>query len=82
LTVGDDVYVAEVQAWVDGLEEVRELIGPRFARAEPRSNAVEYLRGLLSAAERKNSWTLSEQAGQAVPDRMQRLCATICVLMW
>jgi SRSO17 transposase len=76
LRVGDDVCVAEVRAWADGLEEIRELIGPCFARSEPRDNAVDYLRGLLSGAERKNSWTLSEQAGQAVPDRMQRLLST------
>lgn len=74
--MGDDVCVAEVQEWADGLEEIRELIGPRFARSEPWENAVDYLRGLLSGAERKNSWTISEQAGQAVPDRMQRLLST------
>lgn len=74
--MGDDVCVAEIQEWADGLAEIRELIGPRFARAEPRENAVGYLRGLLSGAERKNSWTLSEQAGQTVPDRMQRLLST------
>ena len=34
----------------DGLEEIRELIGPHFARSEPRENAVDYLRGLLSGA--------------------------------
>ena len=74
--MGDDVCVAEVRDWADGLEEIRALIGPRFARTEPRENAVAYLRGLLSGAERKNCWTLSEQAGQAVPDRMQRLLST------
>ena len=74
--MSDDVCVAEVQEWADGLEEIRELIGPRFARSEPRGNAVDYLRGLLSGAERKNSWTLSELAGQSVPDRMQRLLST------
>jgi SRSO17 transposase len=74
--VGDDVCVAEVQEWADGLAEIRELIWPRFARSEPRENAVDYLRGLLSGQERKKSWTLSEQAGQAVPDRMQRLLST------
>ncbi|WP_427135599.1 IS701 family transposase [Pseudarthrobacter sp. S9] len=68
--------VADVQEWADGLEEIRELIGPRFARAEPHHNAVGYLKGLLSAEERKNSWTLSERAGQAIPDRMQRLLST------
>ena len=74
--MGDDVCVAEVREWADGLEEIGGLIGLRFARSEPRENAVDYLRGLLSGAERKNSWTLSEQAGQAVPDRMQRLLST------
>ena len=74
--MSDDVCVAGVREWADGLEEIRELIGPRFARSEPWGNAVDYLRGLLSGAERKNSWTLSEQAGQAVPDRMQRLLST------
>ena len=54
LRVGDDVCVAEVEEWADGLEEIRELIGPRFARSEPKENAVDYLCGLLSGAERKN----------------------------
>jgi SRSO17 transposase len=70
------VCVAEVREWAEGLGEVSDLIGPRFARSEPRENAVDYVRGLLSGAERKNSWTLSERAGQAVPDRMQRLLST------
>ena len=74
--MSDDICVAEVQEWADGLEEIRELIGPRFSRTEPRDNAVAYLKGLLSTAERKNSWTLSERAGQAIPDRMQRLLST------
>ncbi len=34
------------------------------------------MRGLLSADERKNSWTLSERAGDATPDGMQRLLST------
>ena len=32
-----------------------------------------FLRGLLSAAERKNGWQLAEQAGDPTPDGMQRL---------
>lgn len=35
-----------------------------------------YLRGLLAPLERKNGWTLAEQAGEASPDGMQRLLAT------
>lgn len=32
-----------------------------------------YVRGLLGEAERKNGWTLAEAAGDAGPERMQRL---------
>jgi SRSO17 transposase len=71
--VAEDVTVAEVEDWAVGLEKVLERIGPRFARSEPRVRAGVYLRGLLSAAERKNGWTLAEQAGDATPDAMQRL---------
>lgn len=68
--------MADVREWAAGLNEIADLIGPRFARSEPRRNALSYLQGLLSERERKNSWTLSEQAGQAVPDPMQRLLST------
>ena len=71
--MAEDVTVAEVVDWAVGLDEVLERIGRRFARVEPRARAGVYLRGLLSAAERKNGWTLAEQAGDATPDAMQRL---------
>jgi SRSO17 transposase len=71
--VAEDVTVAEVEDWAGGLEKLLARIGPRFARSEPRARAGVYLRGLLSAAERKNGWTLAEQAGDATPDAMQRL---------
>ena len=74
--MGDDLCVAQVQEWADGLAELSALIGRRFARSEPREHAVAYIRGLLSAEERKNSWTLSERAGDATPDGMQRLLST------
>lgn len=65
--------MAEVQSWAAGLEEVSWRIGPRFARPEPRAQAERYLRGLLSGLERKNGWTLAEQAGDRSPDSTQRL---------
>ncbi|MBT2515812.1 IS701 family transposase, partial [Arthrobacter sp. ISL-30] len=68
--------MADVQEWADGLAEIGDLVGARFARSEPRANAVEYIKGLLSEEERKNSWTLSERAGHRVPDRMQRLLSS------
>ena len=69
----EDVNLAEVQGWAAGLEEVTWRIRPRFARPQPRAQAERYLRGLLSGLERKNGWTLAEQAGDRSPDATQRL---------
>jgi SRSO17 transposase len=73
--VTDEVAVAEVEAWAEGLAEVHARIAPRFARSEPRERVLAYVRGLLAPLEKKNSWTLAEQAGEAIPDGMQRLLA-------
>lgn len=56
-----------------GLEQIAELVGPRFARSEPRERVLAYVHGLLAPLERKNGWTLAEAAGEATPDGMQRL---------
>ena len=55
------------------LDRVHERIAGRFARAEPRSRVREYVSGLVAGLERKNGWTLAEQAGEVSPDGMQRL---------
>jgi len=55
------------------LAELHARIAPRFARSEPRERVLAYVGGLLAPLERKNSWTLAERAGEAVPDGMQRL---------
>ena len=52
---------------------MKERIGSRFARSEPRERAIAYLRGLMSEIPRKNGWQLAEQAGEMAPDGMQRL---------
>ena len=44
-----------------------------FSNARVRRHGRAYLLGLLSRAERKNSWQLAEFAGDASPDGMQRL---------
>jgi SRSO17 transposase len=67
--------VAEVEGWTAGLAQLHVRIAPRFARSEPRERVLAYVRGLLAPLERKNSWTLAEQAGEAIPDGMQRLLA-------
>jgi SRSO17 transposase len=71
----DDLDVAEVAAWADGLAELHARIASRFARSEPRERVLAYVQALLAPVERKNSWTLAEQAGEASPDGMQRLLA-------
>src|ERR671931_2374163 len=48
-------------------------LGVHFARVEPFAQAGKYVRGLMSDLPRKNCWTLAEYAGDATPDRMQRL---------
>jgi hypothetical protein len=62
--------------WAAGLEEVHARIAGAFARAEPRTRVLAYLRGLLGQLERKNGWTLAEAAGEVSPDGMQRLLRT------
>ncbi|MFE4975386.1 IS701 family transposase, partial [Kitasatospora sp. NPDC056651] len=48
-------------------------VAGRFARVEPRAAATAFVTGLLSGIERKNCWSLAEQAGHDRPDTMQRL---------
>jgi SRSO17 transposase len=66
LAVVVDVALAE-------LDVLHERVGARFTRSEPRARVREYVSGLVAGLERKNGWTLAEQAGERVPDGMQRL---------
>jgi SRSO17 transposase len=68
-TVVDD----RLRRWRAGFDEAFALVAGRFAQADSRRRARLYLLGLLSGAERKNSWTIAEQAGDLTPDGMQRL---------
>lgn len=63
----------EVWRWGQELECLHARIAPRFARPEPRRRALTYLKGIVSATQRKNGWQLAEYAGEARPDGMQRL---------
>lgn len=68
-TVPDD----RLARWRAGFDDVFALVAGRFAQADSRRRARMYVLGLLSGAERKNSWTIAEQAGDLCPDGMQRL---------
>ena len=48
-------------------------LAPCFARVEPRRQARKYITGLISDVPGKNCWAVAEQAGDAMPDKMQRL---------
>ena len=62
-----DLNLLDVQAWRVYWDEIERRIGAVFARSETRTRALAYLAGLLSPAERKNSWQLAEISGDANP---------------
>ena len=68
-----ETALKQIQDWTAELETLWEKVAPRFGRVGVRRRAGGFLRGLLSAAERKNGWQLAEQAGDTTPDGMQRL---------
>jgi SRSO17 transposase len=55
------------------LTDIERRLAPYFERTEPRQQVMAYLRGLLSPAERKNSWQLAEISGAATPYAFQHL---------
>jgi SRSO17 transposase len=64
----------DVQGWHTMYwAEIERRIGPVFARSEARHRALTYLAGLLSPAERKNSWQLAEISGERNPYAFQHL---------
>ena len=65
--------MVEAERVGEQLAELLGRLGVHFARVEPFVQAGKYVRGLLSDLPRKNCWTLAEYAGDATPDRMQRL---------
>ncbi|MFD8229117.1 IS701 family transposase [Streptomyces massasporeus] len=65
--------LADVRLWTGELERLHGRFVHRFSRSEPRESALAYMQGLVAPLERKNGWTLAEQAGHSAPDRIHRL---------
>lgn len=63
----------EARRWSKGMEAVACRLDKYFARSEGRERLRDYLRGLLSPAERKNSWQLAEAVGDDTPYGIQHL---------
>jgi SRSO17 transposase len=61
-----------IDGYASELDAVMQRIGSRFARSEARQHAQDYLKGLLSPAERKNSWQLAEAIGDETPYGLQQ----------
>jgi SRSO17 transposase len=68
-----DQDVSAVQGGAAYLSDIERRLAPYFERAEPRQRAMAYVRGLLSPAERKNSWQLAEVSGDTTPYAFQHL---------
>ena len=62
-----------LRSWTKELDAVGERLSAHFARSEVRQRAQDYLHGLLSVVERKNSWQLAEVAGNSTPYGIQHL---------
>ncbi len=63
----------ELEQWQDEFDAFHARFADLFERSESREQARKYLRGLLTEAQRKNSWQMAEAVGEPIPDRMQRL---------
>jgi hypothetical protein len=72
------VTVEQVEGWDDDFREFFLGFSHWFSRADIRWQAFKYLRGLLAPLERRNGWTLAEQAGDATPDAMQGMLCSPC----
>jgi SRSO17 transposase len=72
------VSVGLVESWQSGLDDLFARFAGRFSRVEPRRRALAYVSGLLSPLERKNGWTLAEQAGDGSPNGVQALLQSPC----
>ena len=53
--------------------EMTGLLAAHFTRREPVQQAGKYIDGLMSDLPDKNCWSLAQHAGDASPDKMQRL---------
>jgi SRSO17 transposase len=63
----------ELEQWQEDFDAFHARFADLFERSESREQARKYLRGLLTEAQRKNSWQMAEAVGESIPDRMQRL---------
>ena len=54
----------QLAPWEADFEAFHARFAPFFQRREPREHAQQYVRGLLSPVERKNTWQMAEALGE------------------
>ncbi|MFJ2029007.1 hypothetical protein [Streptosporangium sp. NPDC087985] len=54
-------------------EQRMSALAPMFARVEPRTQTVKYIRAVMSDLPKRNSWMIAEWIGDRSPDATQRL---------
>jgi SRSO17 transposase len=68
-----DATVTSIEGGRAYLADMARRLAPHFARSQSRQRVMAYLRGLLSEAERKNSWQVAEACGEPTPYGFQYL---------
>jgi hypothetical protein len=68
-----DVTASIIEGGLAYWADIGGRLAPACARSESRQRALTYLRGLLSSAERKNSWQVAEIGGEPTPYGFQYL---------
>ena len=68
-----DATATSIEGGQAYLADMARRLAPYFARSQSRQRVMAYLRGLLSAAERKNSWQVAEACGDPNPYGFQYL---------
>jgi len=68
-----DATVTSIEGGPAYLADMARRLAPHFARSQSRQRVMAYLRGLLSEAERKNSWQVAEACGEPTPYGFQYL---------
>src|ERR1044071_5928160 len=69
----EEEYRERIKALTDALETLTKGIRADYPRREGWETATNYLKGLLSHVERKNSWQLAEEMGLRTPYKFQHL---------
>jgi SRSO17 transposase len=75
LATTTDATASSIEGGRSYLADIARRLAPYFARSESRQRVMGYLRGLLSEAERKNSWQVAEACGEPTPYGFQYLLA-------